>query len=112
MPYKNKKDQYARQQLHRDKNAANLWEFLEKSSCKDCGTQDSRVLEFDHLGDKKFNVSRAVSGSTRSWNSIKKEIDKCEVVCANCHRIRTQERGNYKRNQAFVAQRKSNTLLR
>jgi YbgC/YbaW family acyl-CoA thioester hydrolase len=58
-----------------------------------------------HLGDKSFNVSRAVSGSTRSWQTILKEISKCDIVCANCHRIRTQERGNYKRNQAFVTQR-------
>ena len=104
MPYRNKEDQYARQQLHRDKNAAKLWELLKESSCKDCGSKDPRVLEFDHLGDKSFNVSRAVSGSTRSWKLIQEEINKCDIVCANCHRIRTQERGNYKRNQAFVAQ--------
>ena len=105
MPYRDKEKQYARQKLHRDKNAENLWTFLKSSSCKDCSTTDPRVLEFDHLVDKSFNVSRAVSGSTRSWETILKEISKCEVVCANCHRIRTQERGNYKRNQAFVTQR-------
>jgi hypothetical protein len=27
-----------------------------------------------------------------SWKAIKKEIEKCEVVCANCHRIRTHDR--------------------
>jgi hypothetical protein len=105
MPYRDKEKQYARQKMHRDKNAENLWNFLTSSSCKDCNTTDPRVLEFDHLGDKSFNVSRAVSGSTRSWETILKEISKCDIVCANCHRIRTQERGNYKRNQAFVTQR-------
>ena len=112
MAYRDKEKQYARQQLHREKNAQKLWELLSKSSCKDCKNKDPRVLEFDHLGDKKFNVSRAVSGSTRAWETILREIEKCDIVCANCHRIRTQERGNYKRNQAFVAQRKSDTLLR
>lgn len=112
MAYRDREKQYARQKLHREKNADNLWALLSNSSCKDCQTTDPRVLEFDHLRDKSFNVSRAVSGSTRSWETIKKEIDKCDIVCANCHRIRTQERGDYKRNQAFVAQRKSNTLLR
>lgn len=105
MPYRDKVKQYARQKLHRDKNAENLWILLSNSSCKDCKTNDARVLEFDHLGDKSFNVSRAVSGSTRSWQKILEEINKCDIVCANCHRIRTQERGNYKRNQAFVTQR-------
>ena len=105
MPYRDKEKQYARQKLHRDKNAENLWALLTISSCKDCKTYDPRVLEFDHLKDKSFNVSRAVSGSTRSWETILAEIKKCDIVCANCHRIRTQERGNYKRNQAFVIQR-------
>ena len=74
MPYRDKEKQYARQKLHRDKNAENLWALLTISSCKDCKTYDPRVLEFDHLGDKIFNVSRAVSGSTISWKAILREI--------------------------------------
>ena len=104
MPYKNIQDRYDRQQLHRDKNFARMWELLINSSCKDCDSADPRVLEFDHLGDKKFNVSKAIGNSTRSWKTIEKEIAKCEIVCANCHTIRTQQRGNYKRHQAFIAQ--------
>ena len=112
MPYKDIKKRYENQQSHRDSNFAKLWEILCSSSCMDCGLSDPRVLEFDHRRDKKFNVSKAVGQSTRSWKSIQEEINKCDIVCANCHTIRTQERGNYKRNQAFVAQRKSDTLLR
>jgi hypothetical protein len=104
MPYKNIEDTYASQEAHRARNKDKLWELLERSSCKDCGLADPRVLEFDHLPefDKKFVIARAVSGSTRAWKSIQKEIDKCEVVCSNCHKIRTQTRGNYGRHQRFT----------
>ena len=103
MPYKNKEDRERSQQKHRDDNHQRMWDYLLNSSCADCKIKDPRVLEFDHLPEfeKSFNISRAVSGSTRSWKLILKEIEKCEIVCANCHKIRTQIRGNYKRNKSF-----------
>lgn len=99
MPYKDIKVKYASQAAHRQRNFDRLWELLCSSSCKDCGISDPRVLEFDHLPefDKKFDVARAVCGSTRSWKAIQLEIDKCEIVCANCHRVRTGIRGNFQR---------------
>jgi len=104
MPYKNKEDLYKNQQRYRDANHKNLWEYLKNKSCVDCKISDSRVLEFDHLPEfeKKFDISKAVSGSTKSWKLILTEIDKCEIVCSNCHRIRTMIRGNYKRYQSFI----------
>jgi hypothetical protein len=45
------------------------------------------VLEFDHLRDKCFNIGEALP--YRNWASVLAEIEKCEVVCANCHRRRT-----------------------
>lgn len=63
----------------------------EKSGCTDCGEKNHIVLDFDHLKDKKYNISRMIHDGF-SWEAIKKEIAKCEVVCANCHRIRTHAR--------------------
>lgn len=102
MPFKNTEDLYASQAKHRQKNFELLWSLLLQSSCKDCGNSNPIVLEFDHLPgtEKKFNIAKAVSGSTRSWKSIQSEIDKCEIVCANCHRIRTSIRGAFKRFMA------------
>ena len=99
MPYKNKEDLYRNQEKHRMKNFLMLVEYLSERTCIDCGNDDWRVLEFDHLPEytKKFDISKAIAGSTRSWNSILKEIEKCEVICANCHRIRTGIRGDFKR---------------
>lgn len=67
-----------------------LLEYFEEHPCVDCGEADPVVLEFDHLRDKDFDVSRAVY--TRRWTTVLAEIEKCEVVCANCHRRRTSTR--------------------
>lgn len=73
-----------------------LLEYLSNKCCKDCGNKDVRVLEFDHIEDnKEFCIGQKVGQV--SIERLKKEIDKCEVVCANCHRIRTINRGNHYR---------------
>lgn len=59
--------------------------------CADCGIKyPSYVMDFDHLNpeEKEGRISYLVH---LSWKRLKKEIDKCEVVCSNCHRIRTQK---------------------
>ena len=62
--------------------------------CVDCGNTDIRVLDFDHVyGEKGGNISRMIQGSP--WLAIEAEIAKCEVRCANCHRIKTIERGQW-----------------
>jgi hypothetical protein len=67
-----------------------LLDFFAKHPCRDCGETDPVVLEFDHLGDKSFNIGQALP--ERNWESILAEMAKCEVVCANCHRRRTARR--------------------
>lgn len=75
------------------KNYVDLFKYLEKHPCVDCGEPDIVVLEFDHLRDKKGNVSLHV-GNGNSWQRVLEEIEKCEVVCANCHARRTSRRAN------------------
>lgn len=61
--------------------------------CADCGIKDWRVLDYDHLPE--FNKITPIVYAVRDgWSKkrILSEIAKCEVVCANCHRIRTCER--------------------
>lgn len=71
------------------------------SGCIDCGYSEHAVaLQFDHTGDnKKMNVSDMIR-SDYSWITIKQEISKCEVRCANCHSIKTRDR----KHQLFHAQ--------
>lgn len=55
--------------------------------CQVCGYKKfSGSLEFHHLDPSVKDFSVSVDGSTRSWERIKKEIEKCALVCANCHR--------------------------
>ncbi len=68
--------------------AAALREYLRGRACVDCGEDDPRVLDFDHLRDKKAEISVLVH-TGQPWEVIAKEIDKCEIRCANCHRRRT-----------------------
>lgn len=84
-----------RQRIQIEERMAFLQAFLETHPCVDCGENDVVVLEFDHLGNKCFDVSNGLR--YRRWEAVLAEIEKCEVVCANCHRRRTTRRGGYRR---------------
>jgi hypothetical protein len=73
------------------RNRKFIVEYLKSHPCVDCGASDFRILEFDHLKNKKRAVSELVLRAC-SIDTIKQEIDKCQVCCANCHRIRTYNR--------------------
>lgn len=54
--------------------------------CAICGYRKSqRALSFHHLNPKKKDFGLSANGLTRSWERIKKELDKCILICANCH---------------------------
>lgn len=72
---------------------AYLVSFFREHPCVDCGEGDPLVLEFDHLGEKQFGIGRGMR--ERPWKAVLAEIEKCEVVCANCHRRRTNRRGGF-----------------
>lgn len=89
-----------------------LWllEYLADNPCTDCGETDPVVLEFDHLGDKKFNISS--NFTWLAWDLICAEVEKCEVVCANCHRRRTALRGGFLRaDVAQLVERRPSTAI-
>ena len=66
-------------------------EYIAARECADCGTQDHRVLEFDHVtGEKDGNISR-MAHSGYSVPTLEAEAAKCEIRCANCHKIRPYE---------------------
>lgn len=93
---KNKDSHKAAVKSSRPARKKRLLEFIntlkEASGCVDCGTKDHRILDFDHVvGSKVISICKArCNGQTE--DSILNEIEKCEVRCANCHRIKTYER--------------------
>jgi len=55
--------------------------------CIFCGYDKCNdALDFHHLNSKEKEFGLSVRGLTRSWEKIKEELDKCILVCANCHR--------------------------
>lgn len=66
--------------------------------CVDCGVRyPPYVMDFDHVrGVKIDDISRMVRAYVRPQR-IQAEIDKCDVVCANCHRVRSHKRSLSKR---------------
>ena len=111
MPYRNKKDQAraaarhyesnkekiakrssARNKRQRILNRAFVNRVKSRFSCVDCGEGNPIILDFDHVrGVKRSNISDMAS-NYYSIKTIKEEIRKCEIRCANCHRKKTHER--------------------
>jgi hypothetical protein len=65
--------------------------------CRKCGNSDPRVLEFHHLDPKKKKFCICVGAwYRRSLIELIEELAKCEVLCANCHKIEEFENGAWK----------------
>lgn len=73
-----------------------LWlEKLKDRPCKDCGVKyPPYVMDFDHKDAKikVASISWMALHNTSNLEVIKLEIKKCDLVCSNCHRIRTHQR--------------------
>jgi hypothetical protein len=75
-----------------------LAEKLKRKHCLDCKIQVSNenfvIFDFDHIekDDKITNVSEMIISSF-TLAQIQEEINKCELRCKRCHRIKTKERG-------------------
>ena len=65
---------------------------LKDVPCADCGIKyPPYVMDFDHLPqyEKEFTISRSTH---ITMEALLLEVSKCEIMCSNCHRIRTHER--------------------
>jgi len=55
-------------------------------SCERCGyNKSTRALNFHHLNPDEKDFMISDNGNLRSWDKIKVELDKCIMLCANCH---------------------------
>src|ERR1700694_3332834 len=66
---------------------------LKSHPCVDCnGRFPPFVMDFDHVRGAKLGIISRMSTGRMSWAKTLAEIEKCEVLCSNCHRMRTQLR--------------------
>jgi hypothetical protein len=113
MAYKDKKDQAASARRHYERNRdemiaraaknrdkkrqefTQIINLLKEHPCVDCGITypgEPDLMDFDHIRGKKIaNISTMTRGVT-SMQKLMIEVDKCELVCAICHRRRTRQR--------------------
>jgi hypothetical protein len=89
----NKEKMKARAVAHKAKMREVIVAYLAETKnvpCMDCGEQyPTYVMDFDHVrGEKLFSLANAWQNGF-SLKKVQEEVAKCEVVCANCHRIRT-----------------------
>ena len=93
---KNKESHKANVRKNSSKYIASFYDLVNtiksETPCKDCKQYFPAIcMDFDHLPE--FMKSNNVSAMTGyNIEKIKAEIDKCEIVCSNCHRIRTAQR--------------------
>lgn len=82
-----------RQALIQQRRRREWSDSLKKHPCMDCGGSfPPECMDFDHVrGRKLFNIGNASTGGIAK-KRVLKEIAKCDLVCANCHRIRTAKR--------------------
>lgn len=91
MPYRDRNKQRASTRKHQNAKRAELYKLKESTPCADCGRlYPYYVMQFDHKVNKGFVISsRSASYGSELFNN---EILKCDLVCANCHAIRTHNR--------------------
>ncbi len=83
---KNRVERY--QQIKNLRKERKIWwvEFKSSLNCKECGENHPAALQFHHINPKEKDFALAESiGRGWSKEKIMREVDKCDVLCANCH---------------------------
>lgn len=87
----------ANKEASRERAREHVANYFATHPCSDCQESNPNVLTFDHVrGEKRDNISDMVKQGL-GLETIKAEIEKCDVVRFNCHSLRTQQRlGSYR----------------
>lgn len=91
---------FTSQKLRRELRYLKILQFLKDKKCTHCSETDPVVMEFDHINKntKIMCVSEMVT-LCFSWKKIEAEINKCQILCANCHRRKTAKDFGYYKNR-------------
>jgi len=91
-----KKNVFSNNTSVRHENRLKYYNLLKEGKCIKCGFDEPAALVFDHRDDvdKIAGVGRMVSLGYK-WETIIAEIEKCDLLCANCHAIRTSKQQDW-----------------
>ncbi len=85
--YKDRAEYFIRKVTERRRRLKEMAVIYKGGKCTICGyNRCIAALDFHHLNPNEKDFSLSVRGLTRSWEKIKSEVNKCVLVCANCHR--------------------------
>jgi len=88
--YQKNKQQYFDRRNQQRNDMREYINTLKSVPCMDCKVSyPAFVMDFDHRDPKEKVAEIGVMIQRGSWSKLKLEIAKCDIVCANCHRIRT-----------------------
>src|SRR5690242_15313873 len=108
MPYSDPQKQKEAQRRYYERNKARvkdvardrrnlvrkfLQEYKQSRGCMDCKIKYPYwILQFDHRPGEEKLGTLATMGTLVGLDKVKEEVEKCDVVCANCHADRTHDR--------------------
>lgn len=97
--YKNNTEYYKNKSRKAEQLSHHIITSIKSNTpCNDCGKYyDPICMDFDHVNplDKSFGICGSFKSLGLSLLKILKEIEKCDVVCSNCHRLRTKTRNGW-----------------
>lgn len=80
-------DQYKKWSRTKLENRAKRFlDYKSTLKCLTCGENDPICLDFHHEGNEKAEGGVARLATHSSWNKVMEEVNKCVVLCSNCHR--------------------------
>lgn len=91
-----KQDYFDRNNIIFIKNKKIILDYLSTHPCIDCGEADPIVLDFDHVNPTD-KIASVASLKKNTKNVLLREMAKCEIRCANCHRRKTAIQFDYQK---------------
>lgn len=94
----------ARERKHVERPRIRAWidGYLRQHPCVDCGCSEMAVLDFDHRDRSQKDLTVAALARLGTWSRLLREIAKCDVRCANCHRRRTADQFGWTKARGVV----------
>jgi len=92
---KNKIKYLEKSKSYEKNNRKYMYDYLKNHPCEECGETRIAALQFDHIEIKNKSFTIGHYGRKTGIVKLKEEIEKCRILCANCHAVHTSEQFNW-----------------